>query len=74
MEQTYLYDGVEVIFTGRVASKKITKGSRKTPTIDKLYEIEPCDNEDLRKWKKWVRLQELYLIHNDQEESDNESG
>lgn len=54
-KKTYVYEGVEVIKTGRTASRST---ARKRIT---LYEIKPYDNEN-GSWSKWVKYDELYEI------------
>lgn len=68
--KTYVYDGEEVSLTGRKAKKEIQiKNSRVPRRVDVLVEIEPASNsDDLRKWKKWVRIHELYEIIDPTEE------
>jgi hypothetical protein len=64
--QTYVYDGVEVKKTGRVAKRQIpAKTVRSTRQITgqvELVEIKPID--ELADWKKWVRETDLYLVDN----------
>jgi len=52
----FLYQDIEVILTGRTAEKVTT---RRTHI---LFEIRPRENAD-GSWKKWVRLDELWVIH-----------
>lgn len=55
MMETYIYDGVEVKKTGRVAEKQA--GAKKVQMI----EITPVDEND-GTWKKWVFPQSLFRI------------
>lgn len=57
-EQTYVYDGREVVPTGRTAEKEMRSNKVKT-----LYEVRPvnADPED-RTMNKWVSLDDLYKI------------
>jgi hypothetical protein len=52
----YVYEGVEVIKTGKKAAKELA--SKK---IDTLYEITPSDRM-VGSWKKWVRDSDLYVV------------
>lgn len=56
--KTYVYDGVEVVLTGRKAKKpsNVAKGTMLT-----LYEVEPLDKESIQ-WKKWVSTRDIYTI------------
>jgi|694.fasta_scaffold06347_30 hypothetical protein len=55
----YVYDGLEVRQTGRTAVKTIGKNLRaKEQTI---VEITPALDAGL--WFKWVRPEDLYVIH-----------
>jgi len=56
--ETFVFEGVEVRKTGRVASREIkTLKSSKTVTI---VEITPVGEQD--GWKKWVNPSELYRV------------
>ena len=60
----YVYNGKLVRKTGRVASKQGKPSGRRNtgPAVDlTLYEVESVD--DVVKWKEWVRLQDLYVVH-----------
>lgn len=56
-EQTYVYENVEVVKTGRTASKKLTSGKDNV-----LYEITPKD-ERTGTWKKWVSDAQLHKVN-----------
>ena len=58
-DKTYVYNGTEVIMTGRTASKKIR--GRGEGRLITLHEIKPS-NEDDGSWKKWVKESELYEV------------
>lgn len=58
MNETYVHDGVEVILTGRQATK--SKGTR---TVT-LVEIKPADPL-AGTFKKWVHPTDLYMIEAD---------
>lgn len=57
---TYVFENVEVKKTGRTADRKLPSGK-----IDKLLEITPVD-ENIGKWKKWVRDAELFEVKDKQ--------
>jgi hypothetical protein len=57
--ETYVYDGVEVEPTGRIASRTVELTSKKY--VDTLIEIKPVDNSGPT-WKRWVKQLELYKI------------
>lgn len=60
--KTYVHNDTEVKLTGRIAEKSLAPvGRKKEPKITHLYEIEPADPEAV-KWKKWVRMVDLYEI------------
>ncbi len=61
---SYIYDGVEVIRTGRTATKNFTnKMTRSQTSIElRLYEIQPLDVSTHGSWKKWVSLDDLFTI------------
>lgn len=53
---TYLLDDIEVVLTGRTATREL-KNNRK----DERHEIKPAD-PSLGTWTKWVRMTDLYTI------------
>lgn len=63
---SYVHDGIEVVLTGRFASRELVGRRSGKTTSDELLEITPKDNE-LGSWKKFVREKELYIL------SDGES-
>lgn len=56
VEKTYVLGDVEVKLTGRSASKPLPSGKK-----DFVFEVTPVD-ERVGVWKKWVRMQELFII------------
>ena len=56
MDKTYVYDGIEVILTGRKAQKELRSGK-----TDWVFEIQQSDSESAS-FKKWVRMKELFEI------------
>jgi hypothetical protein len=56
MSVTYLHEGIEVVKTGRVASRPFKSGK-----VDELLEITP-QNPVVGKWTKWVREADLYIV------------
>ena len=61
MDKKYVYNGSEVVLTGRTAERKRKTTKRVQTREDILHEITPADDEE-GSWKKWVRLDELYEI------------
>lgn len=57
LNKTYVYDGTEVVLTGRRAQRERLRSNK----VDELHEVKPQD-EELGSWKKWVREVELYEI------------
>lgn len=60
----FVYDGIEVIKTGRIASKdqqvRGYNGTRKVTEV--VVEITPVPRSGELSWKRWVREDELYII------------
>ena len=56
-DTTWVHEGVEVIKTGRVATRPVRAGN----TVE-LVEITPVDQRMVGTWKKWVKEIELYEI------------
>ena len=54
--KTYLFNDVEVVYTGRTAKRTL-----KNNKIDQRFEITPANSEE-GSWKKWVRQSDLYEI------------
>lgn len=69
MNQTYIYDSVEVRKTGRTATKQKEARISKVTKTDILYEIEPLDT-NMYQWKKWVKEDELYTIRDNNDDDD----
>lgn len=59
MDKTYVFDGIEVIKTGRVAIKKKTTLSGKEYNSE-LVEIKPIDK--YIEWTKWVIPGDLFEV------------
>lgn len=55
-ETTYVYDGTEIIKTGKIARKSLSSGK-----IDTLVEITPKQKIN-GSWFKWVRESDLYEV------------
>jgi len=72
----YVFEGLEVKKTGRIAQKEIPtklkkrRGGNASPRIDILYEVTPVDNET-GSWMKWVKDEDLYEIV-DEDKPDND--
>ena len=65
MDKTYIYDGTEVVLTGRQAHREggsVKTRSRVAKTVDVLVEIKPLN--EIQAWTKWVRMKELYEVVN----------
>lgn len=56
IEQTFVYEDLEVRKTGRVAKKTLTSGK-----VQILEEITPT-NSLAGSWKKWVNPDQLFII------------
>lgn len=56
IEQTFVYEGTEVLMTERRAQRKLKSG-----TVDELVEVTPTD-KSVGSWKKWVKESDLYKI------------
>lgn len=63
--QTFVFDGHIVKLTGRKAEKIIRKEGKDEQRKDFIYEIVSENGTD---WTGWVRLRELYIIKNINEE------
>lgn len=66
MSETYIFDNTEVVKTGRKALKekspqKQNRSSRTPSQNDLLFEVKPAEPEN-GTWKRWVRLEDLYVI------------
>ena len=70
-DESYVYNGTEVILTGRAARRSVQKSSRRTKkssnqpveTVETIYEIKPADPESIQ-WVKWVKIDDLFKIQN----------
>ena len=64
-DNSYVFDGTEVLCTGRTATRtadRKTASGQKVKSINVLIEIKPADTEE-GSWHKWVKKDELYEIH-----------
>lgn len=60
MHNTFVYEGTEVVKTGRVAERDVlTPNGKKLKTME-LVEIKPVD--DSNDWKKWVDPKLLFTV------------
>ena len=59
LKKTFVFDGVEVRVTGRMASRdsRTMTGLKKTV----LVEITPCDDAESG-WRKWVNPDDLFAV------------
>lgn len=59
---SYIYNEVEVTFTGRTAQRKSGRATSKNPEVSTeiIFEIEPIDK--LVNWQKWVSRSELFEV------------
>lgn len=55
---TYVYEGTEVVMTGRTAQKPSTLSAH---IMLIMYEIQPADKETIT-WKKWVKMDQLFIV------------
>jgi hypothetical protein len=55
-DTAYVFNGTEVVLTGKVAKKTLRSGKEST-----LYEIRPRTREN-GTWTKWVHLTDLFEI------------
>lgn len=65
MRQYFVYDGQEVIKTGRIASREHqVPGWNGTKTVlESVCEITPIVRPGEYAWKKWVKENELFVIN-----------
>lgn len=54
--ETYVHDNTEVVKTGKTAERTLKSGK-----VDQLIEVTPSDKMT-GTWKKWVRIQELFIV------------
>jgi hypothetical protein len=54
----FIYDGVEVKYTGRVAKRPSTLSANK---VLEVREIVPVDPESIQ-FKKWVKPEDLFVV------------
>lgn len=59
--KTWVYDGTEVVLTGREAVKLVKISVTKSREL-KVVEITPASTETEFGWKKWVDPAQLYEI------------
>lgn len=59
--KTYVFEGLEVILTGRTAKRELKGSGRAASRIDTIHEITPANKED-GSWTKWVRMSDLYEV------------
>jgi hypothetical protein len=62
MGETCVYDGQEVVRTGRTAVRTLRVTLSGTPREETVFEITPLDSYGEPPWKKWVPDSELYKI------------
>ncbi len=55
-DKAYVFNGTEVVMTGKVAKKTTPRGKENL-----LYEIKPRKSEN-GTWTKWVRMSDLFEI------------
>ena len=59
-QKSFVFDGVEVVKTGRQAKRTIPSVGKGEPRVFTIYEIVPKDDPD--GWKKWVKMDDLWEI------------
>ena len=63
MLKTYVYDGKEVVLTGRVAKQKPRREGAKVRSDNDLFEIRPFDVDEANKsFNKWVKMNQLHEV------------
>lgn len=60
MKKEYVYNGDEVVSTGRIATRILPSGKKET-----LVEVTPTDHI-VGTWKKWVGINDLFAITENQ--------
>ena len=72
-EKTYVYEGKEVVLTGRVAQKPMRGGKRGTAgKMAELHEIMPKgSNPENKDFCKWVRITHMYEIIEKKDDTEN---
>jgi hypothetical protein len=60
-KQTYIFQGVEVVMTGRIAIRETPTTRGKQPIKTTLYEVTPADKEE-GSWKRWAGLSDMYKV------------
>jgi hypothetical protein len=66
LDKTYVYDGVEVRKTGRVATRTHGTLPYSPPAKSTLVEITPVDSD--MDWKKWVDPRVLFTVDSTKKE------
>ena len=60
-KKSYVYDGVEVTLTGRIAINE-KKGSSGKITRNELVEVTPIKKPGVPVWNKWVKPKALFEV------------
>lgn len=60
MAESFVFEGVEVIQTGRTAIREIKKPNGTVASTTKIVEIKPIDES--MDWKKWVDPKLLFIV------------
>ena len=66
MSTKYVYDGKEVVLTGRIAKKKLHSGKEQI-----LYEVQP-DGVTSKQYNKWVQMKDLFEISGESNSDGNQ--
>jgi len=61
VKKTYVFDGVEVTLTGRIAINKKKMSSGKLIT-NELVEVTPVKKPGVPVWNKWIKHKDLFEI------------
>lgn len=70
MEKHFIYEDTEVILTGRVATRsKSLRTRRDVDSSGTKHEITPA-NQDCGSWKKWVQMNDLFIITDESNNDD----
>jgi hypothetical protein len=60
MRETFVFEGTEVIKTGRTATREVKNPKGVLIMTKTLIEVTPVD--DTFDWKKWVDPSQLYIV------------
>ena len=58
---SFVHDDIEVVLTGRIATRELAARGATKMRVDEKVEIKPKDDEN-GSWRKFVRMSDLYEI------------